>query len=105
MRTQLPAIESAKSISCSNCPACCCQLKVLLLPDDNVPEHYIDRDEHGMEILGKLDDGWCVALDRDRMCCSMYARRPFVCREFAMGEKDCREERAAWRRIAITVQQ
>ena len=63
-----------------------------------------DIDEHGMEILGKLDDGWCVALDRDNMCCSMYERRPFVCREFAMGETDCRDERANWRRIAISLQ-
>jgi len=102
--SSLPATESIQPVLCSNCPAICCQLKVLLLPGDNVPEHYIDIDEHGMEILGKLDDGWCVALDRDNMCCSMYERRPFVCREFAMGETDCLDERATWRRIAISLQ-
>ena len=53
--------------------------------------------------MGKGDDGWCAALDRMQMRCSIYEQRPFVCREFEMGGGDCLDERAAWRRIAISL--
>lgn len=91
------------TVSCSNCPAICCQLKVILIAGDDPPQHFIDLDEDGQEIMGKGDDGWCAALDRDAMCCSIYQRRPFVCREFAMGGNDCLEERENWRRIAVSL--
>ena len=90
-------------VSCSHCPAICCQLKVLLIAGDDPPEHFIDLDEDGHEIMGKGDDGWCAALDRDAMRCNIYERRPFVCREFAMGGADCIDERESWRRIAIAL--
>jgi Fe-S-cluster containining protein len=38
-------------------------------------------------------DGWCIALDRARMCCGIYAARPAICRKFAMGGAYCRDER------------
>ena len=87
-------------IHCARCPAICCQLKVLVIAGDDPPEQYIDLDEDGHQIMAKADDGWCAALDRVQMRCSIYARRPFVCREFAMAGDDCREERAVWRRAA-----
>lgn len=87
-------------IHCARCPAICCQLKVLVIAGDDPPDQYIDLDEDGHQIMAKADDGWCVALDRVQMRCSIYARRPFVCREFAMAGDDCREERAVWRRAA-----
>jgi Fe-S-cluster containining protein len=90
-------------VSCSQCPAICCQLKVLLIAGDDPPEQFVDFDEDGQEIMGKSDDGWCAALDRDAMRCSIYARRPFVCREFDMGGADCIDERENWRRIAISL--
>ena len=90
-------------ISCDACQACCCQLPVLLLPGDDPPAQFIDIDAHGSQIMGKADDGWCLALDRDTMRCTIYARRPWVCREFAMGGADCRDVRAEWRRIALTL--
>jgi len=52
------------------------------------------------EIMGKADDGWCAALDREHMRCGIYERRPLVCREFEMGGDDCQAERAAWRHAA-----
>ena len=91
------------TIHCSRCPAICCQLKVLVIAGDDPPAHYIDVDEDGQEIMAKSDDGWCVALDRKLMRCSIYEHRPFVCREFAMGGGDCIEERAAWRKAALAL--
>jgi Fe-S-cluster containining protein len=96
-------LQETSVIACSGCPAVCCQLKVILIAGDEPPEHFIDLDEDGLEIMGKGDDGWCAALDRDAMCCSIYDSRPFVCREFAMGGHDCKQERDNWRRIAIAL--
>ena len=67
---------------------------------DEPPEQFIDEDEDGQQIMGKADDGWCAALDRDTMSCGIYELRPMVCREFDMGGSDCLRERADWRRIA-----
>jgi uncharacterized protein len=62
--------------------------------DDDVPRRYTREDAWGGEVMRRLDDGWCVALDRQTMRCTIYERRPGVCREYAMGEGDCLEERA-----------
>ncbi|TXH87318.1 MAG: YkgJ family cysteine cluster protein [Pseudomonas sp.] len=86
---QLPDRE----ISCSNCAACCCQLEVLLITDTGVPPRFIDTDAWGGEVMRRLDDGWCAALDRDSMRCTIYAQRPLICREFETGSPECREER------------
>jgi Fe-S-cluster containining protein len=92
-----------ETLTCSTCQACCCQLPVRVLPGDDPPEHFLDEDEDGYLIMGKHDDGWCLALDRDTMRCTIYARRPFVCGEFAEGGSDCADVRADWRRIALTL--
>ena len=44
-------------------------------------------------VMLRLDDGWCAALDRDTMMCTIYERRPLICREFEMGAPECLEER------------
>lgn len=88
-------------ISCHRCQACCCRLPVLVLPGDAPPQRLVEFDEHGSAIMGKGEDGWCLALDRDSMLCGIYEQRPWVCREFAMGGHECREERADWRRIQL----
>jgi Fe-S-cluster containining protein len=103
LSSPINALDKASPPTCSACPAVCCQLKVLLIAGDDPPEHFIDLDDDGHQIMGKSDDGWCVALDRDAMRCSIYEQRPFVCREFAMGGFDCIDERENWRRIAISL--
>lgn len=95
--------EDPATIHCSRCQACCCQLTVLVMADDEVPESLIATDAHGMEVMRQLDDGWCVALDRNTLRCTIHAQRPQACREFAMGGSDCRAERASWRRIAASL--
>ena len=44
-------------------------------------------------MLRSKDDGWCVALDRKTMLCTIYERRPTICRDFQEGDYDCLEER------------
>ena len=86
-------VETQPAVTCANCAACCCQLEVILLSDTGVPKRYIDIDEWGGEVMLRLDDGWCVALDRDSMLCTIYENRPRVCREFEMASPECIEER------------
>jgi Fe-S-cluster containining protein len=81
------------TIQCGRCQALCCRLTVVVMPDDLTPEYWIDQDESGMEVMRRLDDGWCAALDRERMQCSIYEVRPQICRDFRMGGYDCRSER------------
>ncbi len=61
--------------------------------DDDVPQAYTIQDQWGGWIMRRLDDGWCAALDRATMLCTIYARRPFICREYQAGDSDCLEER------------
>jgi len=81
-------------ITCANCEACCCRLEVMVLTDTGVPDQYITNDSWGGEVMARADDGWCVALDRDTLMCSIYENRPWVCREFEMASHECITERA-----------
>lgn len=85
------------SVHCTTCDAVCCRLTVVLGADDAVPPHLVTRNVDGVAILARSADGWCVALDRERMRCGIYAARPAVCRKFAMGGPYCREERSNYR--------
>ena len=68
--------------------------------EDDVPAEFMRIDRWGGEVMARLEDGWCAALDRDTLRCRIYARRPGVCRDYAMGGDDCLIERAR-HRIAI----
>jgi hypothetical protein len=84
---------STPKIACQNCQACCCRLEVFILTDTGIPEKYIARDKCGGETMARLEDGWCSALDRYTMKCTIYENRPWVCREFEMGSYECKTER------------
>lgn len=86
-----PAIVS--DLSCASCRACCCRLEVLLMGDDDVPRTMTVRDRWGGQVMRRLADGWCVAVDRQTMRCTIYGRRPLVCREYQVGDHDCLVER------------
>lgn len=75
--------------TCRNCAARCCRFEVFLITDTGVPEEHIHTDEYGGQTMSRLDDGWCSALNRETMQCSIYEFRPWLCREFEMGSKDC----------------
>jgi uncharacterized protein len=83
------------AITCANCQACCCRLEVLLISNTGVPEHYIDTNDWGARVMARLDDGWCAALDRHSLLCTIYDKRPTVCRDFEMGGYGCIDERKA----------
>jgi Fe-S-cluster containining protein len=83
-------------VSCERCHACCCSLEVLLISETGVPESFIDTDAWGGDVMLRLDDGFCAALDRDTYLCTIYEKRPWVCREFASGSDDCIEQRLSY---------
>ena len=90
-----PAITNAGVVTCASCKACCCKLEVILMGDDDPPAEFIATDQWGGQVMRRLDDGWCAAVDRITMLCRIYERRPGVCREFAVGESECLTERQA----------
>ena len=81
------------AIHCNTCRANCCKLEVILMGEDDVPARYTQTDRWGGQVMARLDDGWCAALDRDTMLCSIYQQRPGVCRDYEMGGGDCLIER------------
>jgi uncharacterized protein len=87
---------SENRITCSSCEACCCRLEVMLITDTGVPDRYIQTDKWGGMSMARLDDGWCSALDRNSMRCTIYQKRPLVCREYEMGGAECIDERSAF---------
>ena len=90
-------------INCNNCEASCCRLEAVLIDDTEVPDKFIEVDARGRWKMAQLEDGWCSALDRNTMRCTIYEKRPWVCREFAMGGKECIAARAATVKIAYSV--
>ena len=79
---------------CGSCDAVCCRLTVVLMPEDVVAAHLTTRTAAGLRVMARDEEGWCVALDGARMCCSIYETRPAVCRRFTMDGPYCRSVRA-----------
>ncbi len=47
----------------------------MIISDTGVPEKFIVRDQYGGETMMRLGDGWCAALDRETLMCTIYAHR------------------------------
>jgi uncharacterized protein len=96
MHSDRSTVEIARrsKVSCATCRANCCKLEVILMGDDDVPEEYTACDRWDGYVMARLDDGWCAALNRDTMLCSIYENRPAVCREYELGGHDCLLERS-----------
>ena len=82
------------AVHCEQCDAVCCRLTVVLMPEDDIAEHLTTHTDAGLRVMARDEEGWCVALDGARMCCSIYEGRPAVCRRFVMGGPYCRAVRA-----------
>ena len=80
------------AITCSACIASCCKLEVMLITDTGVPKAHIKTDQWGAQTMARLADGWCSALYRTTLKCSIYENRPWICREFEMGSFECKHE-------------
>jgi Fe-S-cluster containining protein len=87
------------AVSCSACDAVCCRLTVLVMPEDDVPRHLVERNIDGLEVMARDEEGWCAAIDHHHMRCGIYEQRPGICRRFAMGGAYCRDERKSYREL------
>ena len=94
MTTQTTTPPDIK-VTCANCEACCCRSEVLLITDTGVPDNFIAMDKWGGMSMARLEDGWCAALDRNTLLCTIYEKRPQICRELEMGEDECISIRTA----------
>jgi uncharacterized protein len=95
-----------RAAHCTECNALCCRLIVVLGPDDNIPGHLTTHLPNGSRVMAHAEDGWCIAMDRSRMNCSIYESRPADCRRFAMGGAYCnaiRSEYTAQRSRSIDI--
>jgi Fe-S-cluster containining protein len=73
---------------CAGCGKCC-HLVVELAPLlDDVPEAFVVEHD-GVRCMDQHGDGACVALDRTTGLCTIYERRPKVCRDFLRGRATC----------------
>jgi uncharacterized protein len=70
-------------------------MEVLLMGDDDIPMELTVEDQWGGWVMLRLDDGWCAATDRNTMSCTIYERRPIICRDYQMGKSDCLGERSS----------
>ncbi|GAO35817.1 Fe-S oxidoreductase [Sulfuricella sp. T08] len=92
-------------ISCTSCKACCCRLEVMLMGDDDIPPELTEQDRWDGWVMARLDDGWCAALDRDTMLCTIYERRPMICHDYQVGDSDCIEERQLHTNSSLELQE
>ncbi len=97
MESMTSEVESPHDteVTCANCAASCCRLDAMLFNDTEVPDKFIEINARGDSSMARLEDGWCSALDRNSMTCTIYENRPWICREFEMGEYECISARAA----------
>lgn len=84
---------------CSACDAVCCRLTVVVQPEDRIADH-LTTEQDGLRVMARDEDGWCVAMDSARMCCSIYEARPAICRGFRMGGAHCEAVREDYARSA-----
>jgi Fe-S-cluster containining protein len=83
----LPVLENIPA--CAGCGQCCHFLVELAALGDDVPERFVV--EHaGVRCLEQHGNGACVALDSATRLCTIYERRPQVCRDFKRAESLCR---------------
>jgi Fe-S-cluster containining protein len=88
--------DADRSDLCGRCAAICCRLSVVLVEGDDVPAWLVAPQVNGPDQLLRAPDGWCAALDRSTMRCSIYEQRPSTCRRFVMGGAYCMDERKNW---------
>ncbi|WP_414660233.1 YkgJ family cysteine cluster protein [Horticoccus sp. 23ND18S-11] len=88
--TPIATTEHNDIPACVGC-ARCCHLLVELEPGvDDVPESMVAT-YSGMRFMDQQSDGACVALDPETRACTIYERRPAVCRTFDRGGVLCRK--------------
>jgi len=82
---------------CLDCGACChsinpCLVQLLGRDLDTVPEQYVESDRSGAHLRmveDKACGGFVCSALGEKNACRIYARRPFLCREFERGSPEC----------------
>lgn len=74
---------------CAGCGHCCHLVVQLDSRVDSVPDEFVVEHD-GVWCLDQRGDGACVALDPVTQLCTIYERRPQVCRDFRRGGALCR---------------
>lgn len=111
----MPLVAENIPESCEGCGSCC-RLIVHLQPEEF--EQYPERDRYfatgkfrclttdrlydGLWTLNRQTNGDCTYLDSETRRCTIYERRPGVCRDFEQGSKSC--VKALGRYYPVTVQ-
>lgn len=86
----LPMPDASKDIpACAGCGSCCRLVVELVTGFDDVPEELV-AEHDGVRCMDQRGDGACVALDPITRLCTIYERRPKVCRDFKRAETLCR---------------
>jgi len=82
---------------CVGCGACCCVYAVDVDDEEPIPKrltHYFPRRDGWREM--RMENGRCIAL-RGQVgkgaWCSIYDKRPRICRNFPRGSPGCLESR------------
>lgn len=86
--------------ACAGCGRCCYQVVELVPLTDDVPEELVVEHD-GVRCLEQRGDGACMALDLTTQLCTIYERRPQVCRDFRRGEALCRNVLARPRTVRL----
>lgn len=77
---------------CRGCGACCVNQLILVRPEDQVPVLMVDG------VLMRKQWGRCIALSGrvgKEVTCTIYEKRPEICRVMALGSWACVEMRRA----------
>jgi len=86
----MPIVSSPES--CTGCAKCCWLVVCLHEDDDILPEMVTTKERDTGEVdpvMKRGPDGFCIALDRETRLCTIYERRPMVCREFGPHQSNC----------------
>jgi Fe-S-cluster containining protein len=75
--------------ACAGCGVCCHLTVELAASGDDVPEHLV-AEYDGIRYMDQGSNGACAALDPATRLCTIYDRRPAVCRAFERGSQLCR---------------
>ncbi len=88
----LPAVDCAALIPI--CEARCCRLTVYCSRQD-LDERVLHWDYSRPYQIRKREDGYCVHSEPTTFACSVYGKRPAICRTY-----DCRDDARIWQDFA-----